>query len=1098
MFEDNRELINEFVIESREGLAEVESDLLALESDVACADGEIINKVFRAVHSIKGAAGFMGLSVIGALSHALENVLVLVRNGELAPTAGRISVILEAADVLRSLIEDIDHSEEVDIASNVEQLTRIENGEDPEDASQASSSLDSSTTSADSTVVEPLNATAEIPDSFPRCRPDELPFKFDGNLLNELSDNECVYVMQFDLLADSEFARDVIDWSQRLGDTGTVLSGWIDTSKLPEVTADIPETLPCITVVASVLSPEVFARFWRLPTHGVYLLEENAESGQFVLRQTESSSSQPRETAPQQDSRTSVSAGTAAETEQAQPPHVAAASEPAAPAQPAKQAPAKSDSSQTATNTNASPAASPAPSNKPEAIMLEKKAASPKSADSGVRPEANVRVSVSVLARLMNQAGELVLGRNRLLQTIASGDQRKLEQVGAQLDQITSELQETIMQTRMQPVGNVFNRFTRIVRDLSGTLGKKCRLQIEGRDVELDKTIIEAIGDPLTHLVRNSVDHGVESPDVRLQSGKPEEGTIDLRAWHQEGKVNISITDDGAGIEADRLRTKAADKGLLSAEDVAAMSDADALRLIFMPGFSTAEQVSAVSGRGVGMDVVRTNLEKIGGSIDIETVPGSGTTITVRLPLTLAIMPSLIVAADGQKFAIPQANISELVRVRPDDRAQTIQKVRDSEVLRLRGTLLPLVRLSEVVNPAADHSRPDNDVESAVSSNEATNVIVLECGMQHYGLIVDRLFDSEEIVVKPLGRHMDDVRLLAGGTVLGDGQIALILDIPGIASAVELAQTETISGTVEDSETDESRETISTLLFTNHPTEQFGVPMNAVARIERIQRKQLDTVAGQIVLQYRGGTLPLITLDQCLNVTPQVEQDRLYVVVFRAGDQEVGLVAPEILDIRDIPAQLDTRTFTESGVLGSLIVDGRPTRVVDAYEMAREEHPEWFLEVSEPVQTISPGTDPDHVPTVLLVEDSSFFRVKIAQFIDQLGAAVVTAEDGAVAWKLLTQGDLQYDVIVSDIEMPNMNGLELVTRIRADERYQHLPVVALTSLASEDDQKAGRELGFDEYLIKLDRDQLALTVTSYLNSSPAHSRPEQCVAEALP
>lgn len=1095
MFEDNRELINEFVIESREGLAEVESDLLALESDVASSDCETVNKVFRAVHSIKGAAGFMGLSVIGALSHSLENVLVMVRNGDMAPTAPRVSVMLDAADVLRSLIEDIDHSEGVDISHNVAQLTRVANGEELEETTtNAAAKSTHEQTDGTSEAADAPQAASEIPESFPRCRPDELPFEFDCSRLDQLSEAECVYVMQFNLLQDSEFARDVIDWSQRLGDTGTVLHGWIDTSVLPEVTADIPDSLPCITIVASVLSPEVFSRFWRLPQHGVFLLDRDAEPGQFVRRtadspavvDSESTSIEPVVTPAPKTESTPVAAPPAASAPQTTPAPASAESVPVTAPTPAAAAPSTPP-------TTGSPST---PGKTKDSVP--QKAPAARSSDSSARPEANVRVSVSVLDRLMNQAGELVLGRNRLLQTIASGDQRRLEQVGAQIDQITSELQETIMQTRMQPVGNVFNRFTRIVRDLSGTLGKKCRLQIEGRDVELDKTIIEAIGDPLTHLVRNSVDHGVESPEARLQAGKPEEGTIDLRAWHQEGKVNISISDDGAGIEADRLRNKAVDKGLLSAEEASAMSDADALRLIFMPGFSTAEQVSAVSGRGVGMDVVRTNLEKIGGSIDIETVPGCGTTITVRLPLTLAILPSLIVATDGQKFAIPQTNISELVRVRPDDRTQTIQKIRDSEVLRLRGTLLPLIRLADVVNPEGGQSPDGDDTETLEPENQATNVIVLDCGLQQYGLVVDQLFDSEEIVVKPLGRHMEGLKLLAGGTVLGDGQIALILDIPGVASVVDLAQTESISDVTDESDTDDNHESISTLLFTNHPSEQFGVPMNSVARIERIKREQLDTVAGQIVLQYRGGTLPLITLDQCLTVTPQDEQDRVYVVVFRAGDQEVGLVAPEILDIRDIPAQLDTRTFSETGLLGSLIIDGRPTRIVDAYELARTEHPEWFgTQTERPVQAASQTTDPGHIPTVLLVEDSSFFRAKIAQFIDQLGAAVVTAEDGAIAWKLLTESDLDYDLIVSDIEMPNMNGFELVTRIRADERFKNSPVVALTSLASDDDRQAGKELGFDEYLIKLDRDQLALTVTSYLNGTHTTSPERQRVLETV-
>jgi two-component system, chemotaxis family, sensor kinase CheA len=700
---------------------------------------------------------------------------------------------------------------------------------------------------------------------------------------------------------------------------------------------------------------------------------------------------------------------------------------------------------------------------------------------------------VAVLDQLMNLAGELVLGRNQLLQTIASNDSRMLELVGTRLNQVTSELQETIMRTRMQPVGNVFNKFTRIVRDLSNMLNKQCNLVIEGQEVELDKTIIEAIGDPLTHLIRNSVDHGVELPEARKQKGKPETGTVYLRAYHQDGKVNIAIKDDGAGIDADKLKVKAIEKGILTEDKAASMSDAEALRLIFAPGFSTAEQISAVSGRGVGMDVVKTNFERLGGSVDIDTVLGKGTTITVRLPLTLAIVPSLIVRAGNQRLAVPQTNICELVRIRQGDETRHIERLRNSEVLRLRGRLLPLVRLTRVLdNP--DVETTVDTAEPASASAAAINIIVVEAGNLRYGLVVDGLHDSEEIVVKPLGRHMSDVHILAGATVLGDGQVALILDISGVAAKVGLTTTDEAEDASANADSSDNQETITTLLFTNHPSEQFAIPMNSVSRIERILIEQLDSIGGQEVLQYRDRTLPLISVEKTITAKSREEQTRLYVVVFQAGSREVGLIAPCILDICNIPSELDTHTFQETGVLGSLVLNGNATRVIDAYDLAADQHPEWFAATTKSaVPHATKSNAPEHgaTPRILLAEDSSFFRAKVKSFLEQLGTEVIGCEDGSLAWEELQTSTEPFAIVVTDIEMPNMNGFELCERIKSDDRFKHLPVIALTSLASDENVQRGRIVGVDEYLIKLDRDKLVMTVTSMLAERVTPERKRQ-------
>ena len=923
----DQELIDDFVTESLEGMAEIETDLLQIESDGANVDSDLVNRVFRAIHSIKGAAGFLSLTRIGELSHSLENVLARIREGELVPTSFGVEVMLEAADTLRRMLENVAESGSVNVASLVEQLGRIEAGDRSQESSEGASVAKHGSEDVVSTGDDSVELSTDV-----------APVASNG---------------------ETELAVDSV-------------------------------------AVADAASPV------------------NAE--------------------------------------------------------PTKPAAESGTSSKTS------------------------------SAASG---DANVRVGVAVLDRLMNLAGELVLGRNQLLQTIASGDTRMLEMVATRLDQVTSELQGTIMQTRMQPVGNVFNKFTRVVRDLSRTLGKQCQLVINGKDVELDKTIIEAIGDPLTHLIRNSVDHGVELPEVRKQKGKPAEGTVHLKAFHQDGKVNILISDDGAGIDAARLKVKAVEKGLIPQERADAMCDAEALRLIFMPGFSTAEQVSAVSGRGVGMDVVKTNFERLGGSVDIDTVLGKGTTMTIRLPLTLAIIPSLVVRSGDRRFALPQVNISELVRIRAVEESRRIEKLRGAEVLRLRDSLLPLIRLSSYLQSDAAATRHAESTEVACSQTDSTgvgksaiNIVVLEAGSLRYGLVVDGLSDSEEIVVKPLGRHMQDIKSLAGATVLGDGEIALILDVTGLAGQLGLEITETTEAGRAEQETAKRDDAFSTLLFMNHPSEQFGVPMSCVSRIERVRVEQFDSVAGQEVLQYRDRTLPLLSIENCITALPREQKATLHVIVFQAGNREVGLIAPKILDIRDIPGELDTETFAETGLLGSIVLDGQTTRIFDPYELVREQRPAWFAGRSTVASRSLQQAEhvDDGLSKILLAEDSAFFQQKVKQFLEQLGTTVVTADDGEEAWETLNSGQHEFSLVVTDIEMPRLNGFELCERIRGSDRFGSLPVLALTSLAGDADRERGRQAGIDEYLVKLDRDRLVMAATSHLHRVVASPRRDEAVA----
>lgn len=1036
---ENDELIASFVAESNEHLADIENQLMEMEEGGADADPDLVNTIFRAIHSTKGTAGFLGLTSIGALAHEAENILNLVRNHELVPTSAVVDVLLRAVDLLRSMVNDVATSNDVDVSALCAELVAAVKTEGAPDVQEE---LDRE--------VDILLPTGELTFVMMSIR-ELIPRQRQG----------ChIYVLKADLIADVQRnGLNPIQFLNQLYELGELVDSYASTMGMGDLSQAMPESLILVMLVGSKATPEELSEKLHIPLESIFHIASPEET---QWGKTEEPSA------------------------------------PTAPTPPPAAEPARPPQAQ----------AEPTPTPTPAPVPAKPKAAAKKPdkpAPSAARQETSLRVHVEVLDKLMNLAGELVLGRNQLLQLISDTDSRGMEAVAARLDQVTSELQEAIMQTRMQAVGTVFNRFVRIVRDLSTQLDKQCSLTIDGKQVELDKAIIEAIGDPLTHLIRNSVDHGVELPDERVAKGKDPTGMIHLSAFHQGGKVNITIRDDGAGIDGSRLREKAVEKGILTAEQAASMSEREAVRLIFHPGFSMAKTVTSVSGRGVGMDVVKTNIEKLGGIVDIETELGTGTTINIKLPLTLAIIPSMIVRSGDERFAIPQVNISELVRIKASEVLQKIERVKDAEVLRLRGSLLPLVRLNRVLNAPSKYFDPipealkDNHriniadrrcPESEESTGEdasrlqearredttpgALNIIVVEAGSLRYGLIVDALHDSEEIVVKPLGRHMKSCTCLAGATILGDGTVALILDVAGIAAHMQLAAPEADDDAGRSDQREFSEDAQSLLLFTNHPEEQFGVPMELISRIERIHTDQLDSVGGQEVLQYRGASLPVLSLENLIQAKPRPDLDKLFVVAFRVAGREVGLIAPCLDDIKSIPADFDTATFREPGILGSAIVDSNTMRVIDLVELTFKAHADWFEE--EQAEETSEGG----VPTILLAEDSTFFRTQMASFLESSNYEVVGCEDGLVAWNTLHDSDQRFDLVVTDIEMPNMDGLELTRKIKGDPSFAHLPIVAVTSLASEDDIQRGMEAGVNDYQIKMDREKLMGAVARLL------------------
>ncbi|HKX27437.1 MAG TPA: chemotaxis protein CheW [Blastocatellia bacterium] len=537
----------------------------------------------------------------------------------------------------------------------------------------------------------------------------------------------------------------------------------------------------------------------------------------------------------------------------------------------------------------------------------------------------SLRVDVGLLDVLMNLVGELVLARNQILQYTVTQADSGFAATSQRLNLITTELQEGVMKTRMQPIGNIWGKFPRFVRDLAVNCAKKIRIEMEGKETEMDKTIIEAIKDPLTHLVRNSADHGIESPAVRVAKQKSPEGHIFLRAFHEGGQVNIEISDDGAGIDPERVKQKALQRGLITAEQLARMSDREAVNLIFLPGFSTAEQVTNISGRGVGMDVVKTNIEKIGGTIDVHSKPGQGTTIKIKIPLTLAIIPALIVTTGGDRYAIPQVSLLELVRLEGEQARAAIELIYGAPVYRLRGNLLPLIYLNRelrVERPAAE-----NDEEAAV------NIVVLRADDRQFGMVVDEINDTEEIVVKPLSKQLKGLTSFAGATIMGDGKVALILDVLGLAQRANVVS-EVRDRALPDTEAKNQERPVNAqtlLLFRVGEAERMAIPLSLVARLEEFPVSAIERAGRQEVVQYRGQIMPLIRLAQVFNCPrggDSAASDQMQVVVYTSQRRSVGLVVDQILDIVEESVVLQ-HCSKRSGVVGSAVIQQRVTDLLD-------------------------------------------------------------------------------------------------------------------------------------------------------------------------
>ena len=941
----DQEIIDEFLSESREHLETIEEDFLTLENQKDDPDMDLVNKVFRAIHTIKGGAGFLELLRIHELSHVMETLLSKVREKEIQPGESIVEALLEGVDMLSTLLDNVEESNDIDISD------------------------------------------------------------IHGRLSDLLSNNKEVSGPQ------EESGKSVGAEPKKAESKKTAKAKKVTKAKD----------------------------------------DENEDSDENVDDQ----------------------------------PQTAVAVE------------VKKED--------------------PKPLLKQDKTVDAKAPPKD-RGSSTIRLSVEILDELMMLAGELVLVRNQQL-IHADNSDSATKSIVQRLDLVTSDLQETIMRTRMQPIGNVFNKFTRIVRDLGNKVNKKIDIDISGTEVELDKTILESLTDPLTHLIRNCCDHGIESAEERRTSGKSEIGHIALKAFHEGGQINIEISDDGKGINVDVIKKKVLEKNLKTEAELAQMNDKELTALILLPGFSTAEVVSDLSGRGVGMDVVKSNIENLGGNVEIDSALGKGTTMHLRLPLTLAIIPCLIVSVGGYRYAIPQVNLVELMSLYDDDVRTKIESAGKHEVYRLRDTLLPMVRLEELLQrgePFTDDVRAsitdkyrkeqetrhlnmtaghggnghgkvvnvnlDGDskqgIESAgngkkeqISNSQSLNFTVLKVGSKRFGLIVDKILGTEEIVVKPMHPVLKPLNCYSGATVMGDGKVALILDIDGIAKHVGVD----LNGSANNQRVEEhldSSEKQSVLLFKYGEKEQFAVSLPLIKRIEYIETKKIEEVGGKSFITIDGVSTLVLRLEKVLMVSPPIENERMYLLLPKHIKKPFGILISRLSDIAETSMLLNDESYIEEGLLGTDIVDERMTLFIDIYRLAELAMPEWFTEKSA-------ENEDEKKKSILLLEDAPFFRQLIKGYLTTKGFDVMTAENGEIGLDMFNKSD--FDLVVSDIEMPVMDGREFMQNVRSGDKNNKVPAIAVTSLDSDEDRQKVIACGYDRYETKFNRDSFMNAVSAILD-----------------
>jgi len=1015
------DLTGEFLVETNESLDALDLDLVTLEQNPE--DKETINNIFRVMHTIKGTCGFLGLPRLESVAHAAENIMDKIRGGAFSVTPGVVSLILEAIDRIKDLISHLEAE-----------------GTEPE--------------GEDSDLIGRLNSCAETGQAGEG-------YSADGS---KQSDAEKEAAKSARKPAEAEKPAESAAAVSKTPD----LDGEIDFEPIPAPYANEAATgeQPAEQNAAEVekpaenKTPDLDGEIDFEPVMAPY-------AGDDVGGDATQNAEQAADTAMMTQAEASL------------------------------------------------PEAEISEETKVEAVAEGLKTAAE---EGGKKPMSgqSIRVGLDVLESLMQMVGELVLTRNQLLQMTRNLDvDVEFNTPLQRLNHITTDLQEGVMQTRMQPIGNAWAKFPRLIRDLALELGKKIELKMVGAETEIDRQMLEAIKDPLTHMVRNSADHGIEKIADRVKAGKGETGTVTLSAYHEGGHIIIKIADDGKGLDAEKIRKKAVQNGLATESEVNGMSDKQVYQFVFRPGFSTAEKVTSVSGRGVGMDVVVTNIEKIGGTVELNSFPKKGSEFIITLPLTLAIMPVLIVESYEEKFAIPQIRVSEIVRAEKptanikksnEGVGYAIESINDAPVLRLRGRLLPLVSLSRtlkfirigdedkkiIAGKSDGEIEPDtteiNEEKNAENINpyvsldsdgeiEEPFVVVCEVGSQSFGIMVNKVFHTEEIVVKPVAKIMKSLEVYSGCTILGDGSVILILDPNGIIKTGGVLSMHEGEGQVESDAASEQEDHVSFLIFQAWGKSPRAVPLELVSRLEELDAGSIEWSGKQKVVQYRGGLMRLTTLDPETEIP---DTGKLAIIVFADEDRVMGLVVQEIMDI--VKQKMDIKSVTgKDGMLGSLVVNNITTDLVDVSYFFSQTFSGWMGgDDMHGVIAAAGGKEKVGKKHVLLVDDSPFFRKFMKPVLVVSDFNVTTAENAEDALKILDDNATKFDIVVTDIDMPGMSGVDFLKKCKKDERFSNLPFVAITS-HNESDIGDTKQMGFMSFVTKSDRDKLVSVISNVLS-----------------
>ncbi|MCY6369920.1 chemotaxis protein CheA [Clostridium ganghwense] len=845
----NEEFINDFIEEAALHTSNVEKWLLLLNSERENID--YINKIFRAVHSIKGTAGFFKLNKIVELAHSMENLFGKIRNNKYKLKDTDMDVVLCANDCLKTLSENVYDNENIHIDEHINQINNI----------LQSDIKESSFEKVDYEVIEKAKKRGHI------------LYEISINLRGDLKENNI----------------EIMKLIQSVKSIGEIIDSNMDTNKVRNLEHFNESEATLYLIISSVLEKNLVALALDLDETKIHecIYEE-------VVDKKEDS-----------NKNTIVMEEISCEEEM---------------------------------------------SDKLKIEQNEKKVIRQ---ENSFNKEETIRVKLGLLNELLNLTGELVLGRNQLIRTMESHkkDIQGIDNILQNIDYVTSKLQGKIMQTRMQPMANVFDKFPRIIRDLSKSLNKDIKLELEGEEVELDKSIIEALADPLVHLVRNAADHGLESSKERQQKGKTSTGTIKLKAYYRAGYVIIDVIDDGKGIDIEEIKKKVLEKELVSSNELSKMTEKEIIELILTPGFSTNDSVTAISGRGVGMDVVKTNIKKLGGNIEIYTKQGKETTVRLIIPLTLAIISALIVESKNQKFVLPQINLKEIVRITPKDIDKKIEYVNDTKILRLRDKFLPIINLAEILE-----DKDENHCE--VYSNKIIRVLVLKFGFKEFGLIVDEIHDDEEILVKSLPRYLKDLKCYAGVTILGDGKVAMILDVNGIVEKAKLKlkdESELIKLKRKEEKDKDIKEQSNLMLFKCSQHETFGVDLSFIQRVEEIKLNDIELIGDNEYVKIRGNSLRIIRPSKYIPVSRQQENNKkYYVIILKHVKYPVGILIDKIYDTVETYINLNTDDFDYKGILGSTIIEDKIILILNVYELLELAVPEKYT-----TQTVKESLEED-------------------------------------------------------------------------------------------------------------------------------------------